>query len=298
MEKWGADVLRLWVASVEYIDDVRFGPNVVEQVGSVYRNLRNRIRFMISDLDDLAADDLVAREAMEPLDRLACSVADAFAAGVQARYARFDIHDAYLQRVEFESAMSGLYFDALKDPLYSRAAGERAPAQRAVGAARTCWRAFSSRSRRCCRSPPKKRGNRCPKRCAATRRAFSISSFGAPPGKRRRTAADSRCGRRCASCARRSRRARARATSRRACTLKAPAGPLRTRSPRWAITLREALVVSQLELQKSAGQARSSKSSPADGEKCQRCWKFRELGIDPAHPTICAECAAVVNALG
>ena len=54
MEKWGADVLRLWAASVEPIDDVRFGPNVVEQVGRVYRNLRNRMRFMLSNLDDLA----------------------------------------------------------------------------------------------------------------------------------------------------------------------------------------------------------------------------------------------------
>ncbi|MBV8489062.1 MAG: isoleucine--tRNA ligase, partial [Candidatus Eremiobacteraeota bacterium] len=48
MEKWGADVLRLWTASVEFFDDVRFGPNVVDQIGRVYRNLRNRIRFMLS----------------------------------------------------------------------------------------------------------------------------------------------------------------------------------------------------------------------------------------------------------
>ncbi len=63
MDRWGADVLRLWAASVEPIDDVRFGPNVVEQVGRVYRNLRNRMRFMISNLDDLAAGDVVARDA-------------------------------------------------------------------------------------------------------------------------------------------------------------------------------------------------------------------------------------------
>ena len=70
---WGADVLRLWTASVEFVDDVRFGPNVVEQVGRVYRNLRNRIRFMLSNLDDLDAAGLVARDAMQPIDRLACA---------------------------------------------------------------------------------------------------------------------------------------------------------------------------------------------------------------------------------
>ena len=58
---------------------------------------------------------------MQPLDRLACNVADAFVAEVRRSYRRFEIHDAYLQIVDFESAMSSLYFDALKDPLYSRA---------------------------------------------------------------------------------------------------------------------------------------------------------------------------------
>ena len=61
---------------------------------------------------------------MEPLDRLACGVTDAFVADVKARYDAFAIHDAYLRIVEFESAMSSLYFDALKDPLYSRAAND------------------------------------------------------------------------------------------------------------------------------------------------------------------------------
>ncbi|MFY9708865.1 MAG: isoleucine--tRNA ligase, partial [Candidatus Cybelea sp.] len=124
MSRFGADVLRLWAASVEPIDDVRFGPNVVEQVGRVYRNIRNRMRFMLSNLDDFGANEVVAREAMEPIDRLACTVADAFVAGVKSAYDRCQIHDAYLRIVEFESSMSSLYFDALKDPLYSRAAND------------------------------------------------------------------------------------------------------------------------------------------------------------------------------
>ncbi len=123
--RWGADVLRLWAASVEPIDDVRFGPNVIEQVGRVYRNLRNRMRFMISNLDDFAAAHIVARDVMEPIDRLACNVTDAFVANVKAAYDRCEVHDAYLSIVDFETGMSSLYFDALKDPLYSRAANDR-----------------------------------------------------------------------------------------------------------------------------------------------------------------------------
>jgi isoleucyl-tRNA synthetase len=62
--------------------------------------------------------------------------------------------------------------------------------------------------------------------------------------------------------------------------------------------LREALVVSQLELVEATEDGIVELTvSPAQGEKCARCWKFRELGTDPKHPTICADCAAVVNAL-
>ncbi|MGA7569876.1 MAG: class I tRNA ligase family protein, partial [Candidatus Aquilonibacter sp.] len=61
--------------------------------------------------------------------------------------------------------------------------------------------------------------------------------------------------------------------------------------------LRDALVVSQLDLRKSDGDHLDLAVYPAYGEKCARCWKFRELGTDPHHPSICADCAAVVNAL-
>jgi isoleucyl-tRNA synthetase len=68
--------------------------------------------------------------------------------------------------------------------------------------------------------------------------------------------------------------------------------------------LREALVVSQLHL--AASESSESESSdgvvefvlsPAEGEKCARCWKYRQLGTDPEHPSICADCAQVVRAL-
>jgi isoleucyl-tRNA synthetase len=62
--------------------------------------------------------------------------------------------------------------------------------------------------------------------------------------------------------------------------------------------LREALVVSELHLSKGEGEdVIGFAIAEAHGEKCRRCWKFRELGTDAAHPSICAECAAVVNAL-
>jgi len=61
--------------------------------------------------------------------------------------------------------------------------------------------------------------------------------------------------------------------------------------------LRDALVVSQLELHESSRDDIGLAIFPAYGEKCRRCWKYRELGTDPKHPSICADCAAVVNDL-
>ena len=60
MEKYGADVLRLWVASVEYTADVRLGAKLLENVANVYRNLRNRFRWYLGSVDDLTPDAVVA----------------------------------------------------------------------------------------------------------------------------------------------------------------------------------------------------------------------------------------------
>jgi len=297
MDRWGADVLRLWVASVEFTDDVRFGPNVVEQIGRVYRNLRNRIRFMLSNLDDLPAGSVVANDAMQPLDRLACSVGDAFASDVRAAYDRFDLHDAYLRVVEFESAMSSLYFDAVKDPLYSRAAGDarRRSAQSALlhvltrfltalapvlsFTAEEAWQEL----------PVALRGD-----------AASIFDTSLSDGQHKRDTFaadlelwDSLRGLRARVAASESPRDFEAHVELRV----SPA--LFRRLAALGDNLREALVVSHLRLEEATGDngIAAFELRAAEGRKCERCWKYRELGCDSAHPTICADCAAVVNAL-
>ena len=302
MAQWGADVLRLWAASVEPIDDVRFGPNVIEQVGRVYRNLRNRVRFMISNLDGFGANDVVARDAMEPIDRLACSIADLFVTNVKRAYEACEIHDAYLRIVEFESGISSLYFDALKDPLYSRAASDprRRSAQSALlyvltrfltvlapvlsFTAEEAWQAL----------PSDLRGD-----------AESIFDTSFDAGRQRIGALENDLrlwqllralrARVAASASPRDFEAQLRLTV-------TPGAYKRLAD--LGDNLREALVVSQLTLdssERSDGEAGDGvvvfELVPAQGAKCARCWKYRELGSDPAHPSICADCVQVVGAL-
>jgi isoleucyl-tRNA synthetase len=122
MQKYGADVLRLWVASVEYTADVRLGDNLLENVAHVYRNLRNRLRFLLSATDGLTAAATVPREKLEPVDRLALTALDDLTHRVLESYSTYNLHDVYLALISFDGEdLSRFYLDALKDRLYSSA---------------------------------------------------------------------------------------------------------------------------------------------------------------------------------
>ncbi len=135
MQKYGADVLRLWVASVEYTADVRLGAKLLENVANVYRNLRNRFRWYLGSVDDLTPEAVVPRAEMEPLDRLVLAKLDAVARDIVVAYREFRLHDAYLALQRFDGDdLSAFYVDALKDRLYTSApdSARRRSAQSAV----------------------------------------------------------------------------------------------------------------------------------------------------------------------
>ncbi len=299
MDRWGADVLRLWAASVEPIDDVRFGPNVVDQVGRVYRNVRNRLRFMLSNLDGLDATNAVAREAMEPLDRLACAVTDAFVSRTKAAYDRCEIHDAYLQIVEFESSMSGLYFDALKDPLYSRAAGDprRRSAQSALLYVLTRFLTvlapvLSFTAEEAWQSLP----------AFVREHAESVFDSSFDSHRQRDGALESDLGLWQQLRTLRGRVAAVASPRDFEAALQLTVTPgLYRRLMALGDNLREALVVSQLDVQQAeradGDGVVSFEMFSAEGAKCARCWKYRELGTDPDYPSICADCSRVVRDL-
>ncbi len=299
MNRWGADVLRLWAASVEPIDDVRFGPNVIDHVGRVYRNVRNRLRFMLSNLDGLDASNAVARESMEPLDRLACAVADAFVARAKAAYDRCEIHDAYLQIVEFESSMSGLYFDALKDPLYSRAAGDprRRSAQSALLYVLT---RFLTVLAPVLSFTAEEAWQFLPGLVREDAESVFDSSFDAHRQRDGALESDLALWQQLRTLRG---RVAAVATPRDfEAALRVTVTPgLYKRLAALGDNLREALVVSQLSLQQTeradGDGVVAFELVPAEGAKCARCWKYRALGTDPEHPSICADCAAVVREL-
>ena len=292
--KYGADVLRLWVASTEFTGDVRLGATLLENVANVYKNLRFRLRYLLSLLYDLTPAEIVPRERMEPVDRLALDALDAFAREVGEHYRRFDLHDAYVAITRFDgSDLSAFYLDALKDRLYSSAptAARRRSAQSAVleifrtmcvllapvlsFTAEEAWQHL----------PVALRGEAesvfdlaLPR--IASVDADAVAAWTLLKELRAQVAASEGV---------RDFQLDARVEVQQ---------PFYQRFVALGDNLREALVVSSL---RGIGAAANGASSvvvvPAEGEKCQRCWKYLPLGTDPEHPKLDAVCAGIVREL-
>jgi isoleucyl-tRNA synthetase len=127
-EKWGADLLRLWVASQDYTADVRMSDNVMTQLSEAYRKLRNTFRFALGNLADFdPVRDSVPDAEMEELDRWMFSRTAELVAQCRKWYEGFEFHRVFHALHDFAVVdLSAFYFDVLKDRLYTFAPRNRA----------------------------------------------------------------------------------------------------------------------------------------------------------------------------
>ncbi len=115
----GADILRLWVASVDYTDDQRIGPEILKAVSDNYRKLRNTIRWMLGSLTHREPGDSVVYEAMSGLERLMLHKLTELDLKVREAYDDFDFARIVAMLTAFMNAdLSAFYFDIRKDALY------------------------------------------------------------------------------------------------------------------------------------------------------------------------------------
>jgi isoleucyl-tRNA synthetase len=125
--KYGADILRLWVASADYRDDDPISEEILARCAEAYRKIRNTARYLISNLYDFdpAVDGVAAGELL-PLDRWALHQARRLAARVADAYERYEFHLVYHSVVNFcATTLSSFYLDVLKDRLYASPADSR-----------------------------------------------------------------------------------------------------------------------------------------------------------------------------
>jgi isoleucyl-tRNA synthetase len=127
---YGADVIRLWIASQDFRDDIPISKEILSHVGETYRLIRNTLRFQLANLFDFeAARDAVPTGSLDPLDRWALQQAAELARACAAYYDAYEFHRVYQHCNQFCAVtLSATYHDMLKDRLYTL--GTRHPLRR------------------------------------------------------------------------------------------------------------------------------------------------------------------------
>jgi isoleucyl-tRNA synthetase len=127
-DKLGAEIVRLWVASVDFREDVMASDELMKRVADSYRKVRNTFRYVLGNLDDFDPKrDSVAFAEMEPIDQYILLRAVELTKDVRAHYDSFTFHKAYQRLKDFCIVdLSSIYFDVLKDRLYTSAPKSRA----------------------------------------------------------------------------------------------------------------------------------------------------------------------------
>jgi isoleucyl-tRNA synthetase len=312
-EKWGADLLRLWVASQDYTADVRMSDNVMTQLSEAYRKLRNTFRFALGNLADFdPARDALPPAEMEELDRWMLSRTGELVKQCRKWYEGFEFHRVFHALHDFAVVdLSAFYFDVLKDRLYTFAPNNRArrSAQTAmfriskallslmtpitVFTAEEIWRHF-----------PREAGDPESAHIAffPTAEAFSSPLDLARAEKWEKLLAV------------RTEVLRALESARNAKTISgaleakitlSAASDLAALLEQYKASLPSLFIVSQVQLADSASaNAQKSEAIPgltiaverADGAKCERCWNFStHVGENSDYPTICERCVKALD---
>ncbi len=119
--QYGADILRLWVASSDYHSNVRISEEILKQLSEAYRKIRNTTRYILGNISDFDPNnDKVSFDELLPIDKWALFKLDELNKKVRDGYDHFDFHQVYAAIHNFCVVdMSNFYFDVLKDRLYT-----------------------------------------------------------------------------------------------------------------------------------------------------------------------------------
>lgn len=307
--QYGADILRLWVASADYHADIRISKEILKQISDNYRKLRNTARYCLGNLYDFDPDkDMVDNDKLEELDKYALMKLDEVIETARRGYEEYDYHTtAHAVHNFCVVDMSNFYFDVLKDRLYTSA-----PASATRRAAQTVlykvldaltllltpilaytadeiWLAMPHDKSRNCESPL---FNDIPTAdYIETDDAFiakwdKIHSVRVDVQKALELARNE----------------------------KIIGKPLEAKVTLYAngelydflksveAELPEIFITSAVTVENGEGDVKgeieglSVSVSKADGEKCERCWKYSDtVGSSSEHPALCAHCAEVMK---
>ncbi len=316
IEKYGADVVRLWASSVDYRDDVRLSEDIIARLVDAYRRIRNTCRYILGCVDGLAEKDLLPLDELLPLDRASVSTAAQIWQNVEQAYLSYDFHKVYHILHEYcVTDLSVLCIDVLKDRVYC-SARDSVPYRSAVTA---LWHILQLLVRELAPIlsftaeeiysyfPAALKG---PEKTVFALRPLDVSGWLLPETTRQdwKVLQDIRG-----------------AVTRAIEPLRREGGighsldtsvtlylakEARESLERVGLDMREYCLVSKLsveDIEKAPADAAKDeqmadiaiKVEKAEGDKCPRCWMYStEIGTRPSHPDLCPRCAGVMDALG
>jgi isoleucyl-tRNA synthetase len=311
----GAEVLRLWAASVEFGEDVSIGPELLTRLSEAYRKLRNTFRYCLGNLFDFdPAKDCVPGSQLEEIDSWALARTAELLERVEAAYSEYAFHKVYRAVYDFATVdLSAFYFDILKDRLYTAPAKSvrRRAAQTAlyriadalvrVLAPLMCFTADEVWTH--LPSPRLREKN------------VHLAGYVRPEGLRGALSAEhlKRMENWPRLIALREEVLKALEVARQekviggsleARVVLGVNGEFKSLVDEYRDFLRYLFIVSQVEINGQAAQgatatgleALSVKIEKALGQKCERCWNFSEqVGNDPRYPTVCERCSAALK---
>jgi len=304
VKKWGADVLRLWVASQDYRNDIIVSEKRIEKVGETYRILRNALRYQLSNLYDFdPVKHTVPDAALTGLDRWILGEFARLEAAVLPAYEAYEFHAVYQKLSQFAAVeLSAVYHDAVKDRLYTDPA--HSPRRRSTQTALhrmvtqlcqmlspilafTTDEAWEFVPGRPAHAPHVHLATWAPTTLTrsdaeqtAWRRLFEIRERVMPHLEKER-------------------QAKTIGKALDAWLTLTGSNPMLIDGKAHGEALRELLNVSQLEVHYAPANGEPTLNvtvAKAAGQKCERCWHWEEdVGRVAAHPTICGRCVEAVS---
>ncbi|MSU57709.1 MAG: isoleucine--tRNA ligase [Pedosphaera sp.] len=300
VKKYGADVVRLWVASQDFRSDIVVSEERVNKVGETYRGIRNALRYQLSNLYDFdPAKHTVADDRLTGLDRWILGEFAKLEAEVIAAYDKYEFHFVYQKISQFIAVeLSSVYHDVIKDRLYTDPANSprRRSTQTALHRLVTglcqmlapilafttdeAWELVPGKSADSVHTALWKAGSltRTESEGESWKSLFVLRELAL-------------------SVLENARQAKTIGKSLEARLTVNGSGPLLADAKSNLDSLRELLNVSQVQLAEDAGAAVTATVSKADGQKCERCWHWEtDVGSNAGHPTLCGRCVEAVMA--
>ena len=299
----GAEILRLWSASVDFSEDVRLCETIQTRLTDAYRKLRNTFRYMLGNLTGFdPATDAVPAEELPEIDQWILLRAEDLVARCRAWYRNFEFHKVYHAVYAFATVdLSAVYFDVLKDRLYTSATNSKARRSAQTALYRLLDALVRLLAPLMSFTAEEVWGH-------MGREGSVHAAFFPEPAELTAGIAES-ARKRLANWDRlmevRGDVLKSLETARNEKLIGAPLearvrlsanGDLYPLLEQYAGELPGLFIVSQVDLEPGQGDALSIQVERAAGDKCERCWKYTtDVGSDPRFPTICGSCAGAVD---